>query len=349
MERLNFPARLDIRAGRGHADFVPEYYDKVIAWLVRKQVQRHPTGYSFSATLPLHGQAYWTAIDAIVQPGTIGTVHAQIIGPNRLRLATDNLAGVAVLPDPALVDLAQPLSLEIDGQAVFQDIIASDRELHLTKLADKWHVNGAPRRRPSLTAHRSHPVAEAPAALAMEGVEAPLANWITDAMRLATGADLALYNRRSYRGLALPRGTVDEVDLIQCSRPFEQYLVLTELRGSDILQILEANIRDPGEGLQYLVQLSGASYLFDWDRPVGRRIGKSSLDAERQYRVVLDGHVPERGQGRSMFLSGRRETLQYQITDVPLRAALYAHAVRSGKIEVSVEGRVRAVSASAAV
>ena len=55
MERLNFPTRLDIRAGRGHADFVPEYYDGVIAWLVRQRVRRHPTGYSFSAALPLHG------------------------------------------------------------------------------------------------------------------------------------------------------------------------------------------------------------------------------------------------------------------------------------------------------
>ena len=59
MERLNFPTRLDIRAGRGHADFVPEYYDRVIAWLVRQRVRRHPAGYSFSAALPLHGQAYW--------------------------------------------------------------------------------------------------------------------------------------------------------------------------------------------------------------------------------------------------------------------------------------------------
>ena len=346
MERLNFPTRLDIRAGRGHADFVPEYYDGVIAWLVRQRVQRHPSGYSFSAALPLHGQAYWTAIDTIERPGTSGTVHAQIIGANRLRLATDNLTAVAVLPDPALVDLARPLALEIEGQAVFEGVVAADQELRLTKQAGRWRVSRAPRRRRSLTAYRTHPVAEAPAALTIDGIEAPLANWITDAMRLATGADLALYNRRSYRGLPLPAGTVDEVDLVQCSRPFEQYLVVAELRGSDILNVLEANIRDASEGLQFLVQVSGASYTFDWDRPVGQRIVLCTLDPERRYRVALEGHVPERGQGRSMFLSGHRGTLPYRITDVPFRAALYAHAVRSGQIKAAVEGRVRAVSAA---
>ena len=342
MERLNFPTRLDIRAGRGHADFVPEYYDGVIAWLVRQRLRRHPTGYSFSAALPLHGQAYWTAIDAIERPGTIGTVHAQIIGANRLRLATDNLTGVAVLPDPALVDLARPLALEIEGQAVFEGVVTADRELRLTKQAGRWPVAEAPRRQRSLTAYRTHPVAEAPASLTMSGIEAPLANWITDAMRLATGADLALYNRRSYRGLPLPAGTVDEVDLIQCSRPFEQYLVVADMTGGGVLSILEANV-NPDEGLEFIVQLSGASYTFDWGRPVGQRIVAHTLDPERRYRVALEGHVPERGQGRSMHLSGRREGLSYSITDVPFRAALYAHAVRSGRIEAAVEGRVRAV------
>ena len=84
-----------------------------------------------------------------------------------------------------------------------------------------------------------------------------------------------------------------------------------------------------GEGLEFLVQLSGASYTFDWDRPGGAADrAVHTLDPERRYRVALEGHVPERGQGRSMFLSGHRETLPYRITDVPFRAALYAHAVR---------------------
>lgn len=347
MVRLNFPTKLDVRPGRGHADFVPEYYDSIVAWLVRHKVKRHVAGYSFSAALPLYGQAYWTAIDSIEQPGTIATVHAQVIGPNRLRLATENVAAVSVLPDLLPVDLAKPLSLETDGQGIFDGMVSSNEELQLTKEGSSWGVDlGMPRHR-SFTNYRCHPVATAATPFTMDGLEAPLANWITDAMRFATGADVALYNRRSYRGIGLRQGTVDQVDLVQCSRPFEQYLVLVDLQGKDILKCLEANIRDENvdNGLQYLVQMSGASYAFDWSRPVGERIVKSALVEDRRYRVVLEGHVPERGQGRSIFLAGQRDTLQYRVTEVPFRAALYSYAVHSGKIETKVTNRVCAVGA----
>ena len=58
----------------------------------------------------------------------------------------------------------------------------------------------------SLTDYRTHPVAEAPAALTMDGIEAPLASWITDAMRLATGADLAPLQSPLVSGTALASG-----------------------------------------------------------------------------------------------------------------------------------------------
>jgi hypothetical protein len=176
----------------------------------------------------------------------------------------------------------------------------------------------------------------------MDGVDAPLANWISDAMRAATEADVALYNRRHYRGLPIPQGAVDEADLLQCTRPFEQYLVVTDLPGRALIEVIEDNIRDPNDGLEYLVQPSGLRYTFSWGLPRGRRITDSDVDPDRIYKVVLEGQSPERvGRRTVMFLAGRRETLDYCVTEVPLRAALYAHAVRNGKIEATAEGRVR--------
>ena len=94
----------------------------------------------------------------------------------------------------------------------------------------------------SLTAWRNHPVKQAPQSLDISGTESPLANWITGAMRAATGADIALYNRIYYRGLTIPAGTVDIVDVIQCSRPLVQYLATTQLTGREIAEIIEANL-----------------------------------------------------------------------------------------------------------
>ena len=199
---------------------------------------------------------------------------------------------------------------------------------------------------PQLTAYRNHPVAEAPEKLDMEGTEKRLANWITDAMRAATGADLALYSAVYYRGLPLGPGTVDVVDLIQCSRPFEQYLVTVRLTGREVMQILDANadpqknvrsnIDSPGSGR--LVQLSGARYVFDASLPAGARIVETDLEPDRLYTVALEGQVVER---ETMLLAGRFEKLDYQTTDVPFTLALYGHAATTGRIEARLEGRVR--------
>src|SRR6185369_17475699 len=107
-------------------------------------------------------------------------------------------------------------------------------------------------------------------------------------MRAATGADLALYSALFYRGLPIPKGTVDVVDLVQCSRPFDQYLVTVRLRGSDIIGILDLNadpkklvrsdIDTPGSGR--VVQISGARYRFDALLPAGKRILQTDLEPD---------------------------------------------------------------------
>lgn len=92
-----------------------------------------------------------------------------------------------------------------------------------------------------------------------------LALGIADAMRAATGADVALYNhRKTDADRPIPAGTVDIVDLLQCSLPGDQDLVTVELSGRDVIEILDANIpsrNDPaGPAANLLVQLSGGSY-----------------------------------------------------------------------------------------
>jgi len=131
---------------------------------------------------------------------------------------------------------------------------------------------------------------------------------------------------------------VDMVDLIQASRPFEQMLVMALLSGRDLLEILDANIPDPGNGkLDRLVQVSGTRYTFDRRLPKGSRIVSSDLDPDRAYKVALEGQVPDR---QTIQLAGRFGTLATTITEVPFHGALYAHAVATGRIVVET-GRVR--------
>jgi predicted esterase len=328
------PHRLTILPGRGHGDWVPEYFDAVFAWLLQHRRAAQPRRYVFSALTPMHGRAYGTAIDRISRPGTVGTLEVRLEEKNLVRVQTVNVSAFAVFPEPG------PVRLTADGTAVFEGVVTEAQEIRCSVGATGWTAAPAARRNRDERAWRSHPVATSDRELRMDGIEAPLANWITDAMRRATGADLALYNRVHYRGLPLPKGIVDMVDLIQASRPFEQMLVTVPLTGRDLLEILDSNVLESGEKakLDRLVQISGARYSFDRSKPKGSRIVSSDLVPDRLYKVVLEGQVPER---QTLFLAGRYGTLPYAGTEVPFLGALYAHAVTSGRIVVETEGRVR--------
>ncbi len=355
MIELGFDCRLDVLKTREHSDFVPEFFDNVVEWLVQHRVARHPTEYSSSTLLPMFGRAYWTAIDAIESPGTIGTARAQMVDANRIAIETDNIVAVTVLPDPELSDLTRPISVEVDGTDAFDGVVKADQEVQFVREDARWLATLAPRREISLTGYRNNPVADAPEELTMEGVEAALAIWIADAMRAATGADVAMYNRRYYRGLPIPRGVVDEVDLLQCTRPANQELAVAELTGGEIIRILEDNVDVPdtlrhsfpltfgGENLEFLVQPSGFSYSFDRARPYGQRVVECDIDESRLYRVALEGQVPERAEvwRRATMRLADLYPLRYERTDVPVVGALYAHALRTGRIEAPMGGKVR--------
>ena len=140
---------------------------------------------------------------------------------------------------------------------------------------------------------------------------------------------------------------MDIVDLIQASRPFDQYLVTVRLTGRDVLDILDANVPDPAKnqpsrgdspGAGRLIQGSGFSYVFDRTRPRGQRILSSTIHPERTYTVALEGQVVER---ETILLGGRFRRLDYQTSPTPFTLALYGYAARNPRFEAKREGRVR--------
>lgn len=251
-----------------------------------------------------------------------------------MQIQAVNVAAFAVLPSPG------PLKLTVDRTAVFDGMVAEGQELRCS-LDGGWKAAIAERRKDDPMKWRAWPVATSDRELLMEGVESPLADWIADAMRRTTGADVALYSRYAYRGLPLPKGTVDMVDLIQASRPFEQMLVTTQLRGRELLEILDANVLDAADKakIDRLVQVSGMNYDFDRRRPKGSRIVSSDLEPDRIYTVALEGQVPER---QTFQLAGRFGTMLTTKTEIPFVGALYAHATSTGRIAVET-GRIREV------
>lgn len=312
----------------GHAGPMKEF-GRVVAWLLQHQREPHPRQYFFETDTPLHGRAWWTTITRIEDPGRIAAIEAQAVDAHTARLTTDNVAAFDFHPDPQVFDLSQPIELLVNGRG-------AGRKQYTAQPA------------PNLCAQwRTHPVGEAVGTLDMLGTEKPLGNWIADAMRWATSADIALWNGLAYRGLPLFRGQVDIVDLIQASRPFDQHLVTVRLTGRDVLDILDANVPDPKQdrpsridspGASRLIQASGFSYVFDRTRPRGQRILSSTLNPDRTYTVALEGQVVER---ETILLAGRFLRLDYQTTPLPFSLALYGYAARNPRFEPRREGRVR--------
>lgn len=346
MRKFGAPVTLEILPGEGHRGPVKDF-DRVFSWLLKHKREAHPREIVFEADTPLHGRAWWVSVDAMAQPGRMALIQGQALDGNVARITTTNVAEFRFLPDPKVFDTGQPIRVIVDGTPAFTGSIPSGQELRLAGGPPNWKAEVRECRSFSSTAYRGHPVAVAPEALDMVGVEKRLANWITDAMRYATGADIAIYNARHYRGLPIPKGTVDIVDLIQCSRPFNQSLVTVELTGQDLLEILEDNLPDPrrdpdmasdGPGAGFLIQLSGARYAFNLSRAAGRRIVDSDLQPNRLYKVVMEGQVVAR---ETIRLAGRFKNFDYKDTETSFTLALYGYAAESGRIETRIEGRVR--------
>ncbi len=342
MRKFGAPVISEAIPGEGHSGPVKDF-DRVLAWLLQHRRDPNPRRFYFETDTPMHGAAHWTVIEKIAQPGRIAWIQGESPGGNRVHFEVSNVAEFTFIPQYYFQDTTRGLYITVNGRVVWTLPIPGNQQLRLTA---GWTAALEPKPERSLTSWRKHPVARATEKLDMLGTEKRLANWITDAMRAATGADIALWGGWAYRGLPIPEGTVDIVDLIQCSRPFDQHLVTVKLKGLDIIAILDDNVPHPKKnqptridspGASRLVQVSGMKYTFDASKDTGSKIVAHDLEPERVYTVTLEGQVVER---ETMLLAGRFRKLDYTTTPTPFTLALYGHAARSGKIEARKEGRV---------
>ncbi|MFN7923200.1 MAG: 5'-nucleotidase C-terminal domain-containing protein [Bryobacteraceae bacterium] len=340
MRKFGAPVEQEVLPGEGHNGAVKDF-DHVLEFLMQHKREPHPRRYYFEVDTPLHGAAYWTVVERMERPGEMAWIQAEAPGGNRAHFTVSNVAEFTFAPDYFFLDTTRPLYVTVNGRTVWTGPIPVEQQLRLTA---GWTASLEPKQARELTAWRKHSVARTSGRLDMVGNEKLLANWITDAMRAATGAEIALYGGWAYRGLAL-EGPVDVVDLIQCSRPFDQFLVTVKLKGQDILAILDDNVPHPKKdqptridspGASRLVQVSGMKYAFDAKKDDGYKIVWSDLDPERTYTVALEGQVVER---QTMLLAGRFRKLDYHSTGIPLTLALYGQAARKG-VAAKEEGRV---------
>ena len=178
----------------------------------------------------------------------------------------------------------------------------------------------------------------------VRGGEAAFANLLTDAMRAATGADVALTNGGGIRAdRVYEPGTVLSRRDVLSELPFGNKTILIEVSGTDLLAALEIGVGDVEKASGRFAHVSGMTYSYDPSKPVGSRIvgvtvGGKALDADAVYKLATNDFMGKGGDGYRMFARARR------IIDANagglMASQVMDYITAAGSVGPKVEGRI---------
>lgn len=119
--------------------------------------------------------------------------------------------------------------------------------------------------------------------------ETSLGMLLADSLKTATSADIALINSGSIRG-SLNSGVITQNDILTVL-PFDDQVVIVELSGQDILDILEQSVSNLPYPRSALLQSSGLKYKVNLSKPVGEKvsnvlINNVALNSKQIYKVA---------------------------------------------------------------
>ena len=175
--------------------------------------------------------------------------------------------------------------------------------------------------------------------------ETAIGNFIADALRAATGADVAVQNGGGIRAnRTYPVGHPFTRRDVLTELPFGNTTVMVEITGAELKNALENGVSLFESRAGRFPQVSGLTMVIEPTRPRGDRItshavGGQPLDPARRYRVATNDFMLRGGDGYTAFGTGR---VLIGGTDGKLIAnEVMAHARRmNGRIATTVEGRI---------
>ncbi len=175
-------------------------------------------------------------------------------------------------------------------------------------------------------------------------VEASIGNLITDAVRQASGADIAVMNGGGIRGgKVYPVGhALTRRDVIS-ELPFGNLTLVFELMGAEIRQMAEIGVAKSPTAAGSFLHYSGMTVEADLSKPSGTRVtvvtvGGQALSDTKLYTVASSDFFQRGGDGFTMFKTARLVT---RVEDAKLIANdVMVYARKLDKIDVKPEGRV---------
>lgn len=166
--------------------------------------------------------------------------------------------------------------------------------------------------------------------------ESLLGNWAADVMvetSTATGlerADMGLINVGGLRN-TMPEGVVRCGDIIMIS-PFENHVVVAEMKGSDVLELLRNIAAVRGEGVSASVRME----ITKNGELLSATIGGKPIEPERIYRIATNDYLAE-GNDKMFALKKKRALHEMQLL---VRDAMMESVLKNQVIDSRIEGRI---------
>ena len=146
--------------------------------------------------------------------------------------------------------------------------------------------------------------------------ESTLAEHFTDLLLKGFSADVAILNGGAFRS-DIPAGPIT-LRTMQQAYPYKDQIVVMQLKGSDLLAALEYGIGNEKVGE---VRFAGVRLGVDLDLPQGNRIienrlaDNSSIDPNKQYKVVTNEFLAKGGDGYNTLTKGENTRNAGDITE----------------------------------
>ncbi len=168
--------------------------------------------------------------------------------------------------------------------------------------------------------------------------ESTIGNLFTDIIKDSCKADIGMINSKGIR-VDIPAGDVT-MEQIYAAYPFDDIIVSMDLKGKDIMEILEQSV----EGSHSILQVSsGLKLKYNMAAPPGERLIEAKykdefIDPMATYKVATIDFLVSGGDGYEAFSLG--ENVKYTIS---VRDALVNYFTFNNPVVCKIEGRIEIV------
>ena len=180
--------------------------------------------------------------------------------------------------------------------------------------------------------------------VAVRSGETAFGNLLADAMRAATGSDIALANGGGIRGDTIyPAGTKLTRKLVLTELPFGNRTVKLRVTGAQVREALENGVSQVERASGRFPQVSGLAFAFDPRKPAGSRVlrvtvGGKALDPGKTYTLATVDFLAQGGDGYAVLGSG--ETLIDSRSGGLMAGQLIERIAAVGTVSPEIEGRI---------